>query len=217
MNFEVQTFIRKWVSSCARCRSLRGPIHIYCEYCWLRLFEIQNAVNDFQQRDYPFLVYALFTWQDELDQLIRPLVYALKGGVIVEPWMKFAQDFLFFRSQIGNLLPQVIVIPPQKKRLDHAYYWGKALADSIGCELLLCLAETNNTRKQKLLSRESRQKKEFELEGDFKKDHFRELRIAFVDDTITTGSTAAAAFQALEGPCQFEVWTLVAKPRFGTA
>lgn len=35
----------------------------------------------------------------------------------------------------------------------------------------------------------------------------------FADDVITTGSTAIAAYMALGDPSDFEVWTMVNRPR----
>jgi predicted amidophosphoribosyltransferase len=37
--------------------------------------------------------------------------------------------------------------------------------------------------------------------------------IVFVDDVITSGATAMAAYMALEDPSRFEVWTLANRPK----
>ncbi len=208
--------MREWISVCARCRSFRGPIRIYCEDCWLRIFDFQNSQNELCQSNYPFKVYSLFTWHDEYDHLIRPLIYALKGGQICDPWIHLASKFLFLRNQTSLNSAEIIVTPPQEKNGDHAFFWAKALVNQIGAELHLCLAEEKRAEKQKSLSRARRHKREYVLKESYPVEPYQSKRVVFVDDTITSGGTAQAAFNALECPAQFEVWTLVARPRFGT-
>ncbi len=200
--------LREWISVCARCKSLHSPICIFCEECWKRLFEIQNL--NLLQPHYSFPVYSLFIWLDENDHLIRPLIYALKGGIIQKPWSVFAVDFLFLREQTdANAL---LVLPPSGNKRDHAFCWARALALQMKAEMIDVFALEGHTVFQKSLSRQERQNRKFILKEEIDRDR----TFIFVDDTITSGGTAQAAFEALDCPDRFEVWTLVSKPRRGT-
>jgi predicted amidophosphoribosyltransferase len=212
MNFWTQ--LRSWISACARCRSLRPPIHIFCEECWEILNEIENTENDLRQAHYSFAVYSLYTWSDEFDFMIRPLIYALKGGVIHEPWVLFATRFLYLRSQLGLdwTSNSQIVIAPRKNKKDHAFYWARSLSEQSQIQVLDCLQSEGPLVRQKSLSFAKRQDRSFVSRG---LERHPETKFIFVDDTITSGGTAQAVFEAIGCPQDFEVWTLVSKPRFG--
>lgn len=201
--------LREWISACARCKSLRSPICIFCKDCWERLFEIQN--RDLLQPFYSFPVYSLFTWSDENDHLIRPLIYALKSGLIQRPWLDFANDFLFLRGSIQNDI--LLALPPRKNKRDHAFYWAEALSNQMQSEIFDALKVEGEAVFQKSLSLRERQKRKFIVNDGA--EFNSKLSVIFVDDTITSGGTAQAVFEALDCPERFEVWTLVSKPRRG--
>ena len=220
----IRSFIREYLSACAKCRSLRGPIRIFCEDCWVLALEFRNTASELRQKNYPFEIYSLYTWHDEFDSVVRPLIYALKDGLIKEPWTRLAQELVFQRSLLEFDLPDWIVIPPRKRQRDHAWNWAKAISDLLLVEILDCLLpQEDSLATQKSLSILGRKERKMQLkDSDFLLSHQLEReslkgkRILFVDDTITSGATAQAAFLALGSPPCFEVWTLVARPKHGT-
>jgi predicted amidophosphoribosyltransferase len=205
----IQDFIREHLSACARCRSLRGPIQIFCELCWELATDFRNDERSLRQSGYPFKVYSLYTWHDQFDSVIRPLIYALKGGCIQKPWPFLAQELIYRRSLIAWIAADAIVLPPRQNKLDHAWYWAKAIGDFLKVPILDCLE--SEARTQKRLSLSLRKNRQMNRTGE----DVRGLKLIFVDDTITSGATALAAFTALGAPERFEVWTLVARPRHG--
>lgn len=205
----IRDFIREHLSACARCRSLRAPIQIFCQSCWQLAREFRNDEQSLLQRAYPLRVYSLYTWYDQFDSVIRPLIYALKAGIIQKPWQHFAQDLIFKRNQLGFIVAEVVVLPPRQNKFDHAWYWANAIADFLKVPVLDCLESEDRT--QKSLSLALRQNREMNRIGP----DVSHLKMIFVDDTITSGATALAAYAALGSPEHFEVWTLVARPRHG--
>ena len=208
--------IREWISACAKCRSFHGPICVFCKECWRALFDLKNSQCDLKQVNYPFKVYSLFTWYDEYDKFIRPLVYSLKGGLIYEPWEWLANWFLFARQLEEFSEDLVLITPPQKTRRDHALLWAQAFSCQLRAPILSCLEEGTSTGQQKSLTRFGRFSREYLLKGDFSIESFQNKKVVLVDDTITSGGTAQAVFIAIGEPSSFEVWTLASRPRHGT-
>ncbi len=106
-----------------------------------------------------------------------------------------------------------MVLPPRKKKEDHAYWWAQALSSWSLASVVDCLEFDGNQKSQKLKSLKERQERKFVRRDEY---DFENAKVIFVDDTITSGGTAQAAFEALNYPDDFEVWTLVSRPQFGT-
>jgi predicted amidophosphoribosyltransferase len=87
----------------------------------------------------------------------------------------------------------------------HAERWGQALGDVLSCEHK-CLLEPEGRALQKKLSLSHRGAKKFSLIEDFSCEP--DERVVFVDDVVTSGNTAWAAFEALGQPPGFEGWSL---------
>jgi predicted amidophosphoribosyltransferase len=205
----IRDFIREHLSACARCRSLRGPIQLFCRSCWELAGEFRNDERSLQQTAYALKVYSLYTWYDQFDSVIRPLIYGLKGGLIQKPWEHFAQDLIFKRNLLGRNAAEAIVLPPRQNKRDHAWFWAKAIGEFLNIPVLDCLESEDRT--QKRLSLNLRKNRQMNRIGP----DINQLKLIFVDDTITSGATARAAYEALGSPENFEVWTLVARPRHG--
>ncbi len=203
--------MREHLRACAKCRSLKAPIEIFCRDCQELAVEFRNSERDLLQEAYPFEVYSLYTWYDEVDSIVRPLIYALKGGLIQRPWTDFAEDLVFRRSLIGFHLPEQIVLPPRKNARDHAWYWAKALGHLLRVPIADFLVSDDIQSSQKQLNIQRRKERQMHWRGE----DLSQKNLLFVDDAITSGATAQAAHLALGSPTNFEVWTLVARPRHG--
>lgn len=63
---------------------------------------------------------------------------------------------------------------------------------------------------QKRKSAKDRFRRQFKLKPGIR---VKGARIVFVDDLITSGATALAAYRALNSPVDFEVWTIARRPK----
>ncbi|MGZ3743352.1 MAG: ComF family protein [Pseudobdellovibrionaceae bacterium] len=106
----------------------------------------------------------------------------------------------------------IIPSPSKTKSPDHAQLFAHALVRKGGGELYNCLLRKDPINQQKNKSRRQRQKVTFVWSENFTKQEFIKVssgkRIIFVDDVVTTGSTARAAWISLGKPRDFAVWAL---------
>jgi predicted amidophosphoribosyltransferase len=79
-------------------------------------------------------------------------------------------------------------------------------------KVLCCLARDKSSQSQKKKSRTQRFKVSLEWAENFTPTDFRNQSagktLVFVDDVLTTGATARAAWKTLGKPRDFAVWTL---------
>ncbi len=169
---------------------------------------ICQSMLPFEQRecfDYIVPVYSLFDWNKKNDQPLRYLISKLKGGAQTSMFERFALEFLKF----GPFLPQeAVLIPAPAATLDHAFTFAHAVAGVTGIAIWPLL-EKQSSSVQKTKSRQDRLRLKLKPNPfEFKKFQAQEPRVIFIDDVITSGATAQAAFYALNSPACFEVWTI---------
>lgn len=199
-------------ANCGRGIFLRtSSINLYCSLCWSTLF---TQTKFSQSPDYPFKVFSLFVWSNFSSQ-VENLIYSLKGGGLPEAFQSLAEEFVLrtpFCEQPTILVTPPSLRPPDK---DHAWAWGKALSNVLGCRLVCPFLwpfefATSDFKSQKQLSKSERFERQFKLKEGI---DYSGVRIVFVDDLITSGATALAAHQALKSPVNFEVWTIARRPK----
>lgn len=205
-----------WLRACGACGSAFGPVDFFCAPCWQRLHRSANRGARLRLPLEDFPTFALWTWTPEMDPFLRPLIYALKGGwggAIVD---SLAEDMAFARGTIP-LRPNVfrVTAPPRGESTgpNHAEILARAFAGSLRSEywggLVPLRTEGSEPSAQKRKTAEARRKRQYradELETD------SDEAWVFVDDVVTTGATARAAFEALGQPARFEVWALAWRP-----
>lgn len=209
----------RWLRSCVYCSYFVPPVDGFCESCW-ELFEVErNRSVDLKRSGYPFPVYSLLTWTDDREPLVRAVVDVQKMGRAPYFSRLLAQIFTVERVALNpQPLHGLFIHPPsQQNKWDHSavlrenflHFWkGFRRAD--------CLERNSNviSHQQKDLSSFERSKLRFSLSQTPLPRN--KGRIVFVDDIITTGSTAMAAYLAMGEPKDFEVWTLVHRPKLAT-
>lgn len=228
--------IWRFFRSCASCGFPAWPvphsslttISLFCTHCEEALASIQNRGEKLQQAGYPFEVSALFCWTPLTDPLVRPLLYALKGGWQVAAMREFARRLSFENSSKTKGQRLLFVHPPARagrSRFDHAALLAHCLAHEWNGRVWQGLVRPHSRLSlfqhlrvaiqsrdgQKHQTRRERAQLRFEGTMGCPLEEFD--RIIFVDDVITTGATAMAAYMALGDPESFEVWALAARPQ----
>ena len=155
-------------------------------------------------------VSTLYSWVSGESDLLSYWLLSLKGGGRRKTWKWAAYKMLAGKFQELPAHCVVVPAPPTKKgQKDHAYEWGKALAELIGADFAPCLekAHPKSQKKASVMDRENMSLQLIENYSGLERVTKGTLWI-FADDILTTGSTARAARKALGFPPHFETWVL---------
>ncbi len=195
--------ILRWLKSCPLCFSLVGPVDGCCSRC-LRALLVNCGPELHVVSGLPFAVRSLLVWTDDWDQ-VGGLVKSLKGPWSRRAYAKLAEEFLRRANQrysgIGFVVP-----PSRNGRADHAHAFAEGFSTITGVKVESPFERVvDGTQKER--DRVERFKLEYRLKSRPKAEAF-----IFVDDLLTTGSTASAAWRALGKPKCFSAWTLACRP-----
>jgi predicted amidophosphoribosyltransferase len=211
----------RWLRSCAICRGFLPPIDLICNKCWRNLESGFNFGPGSKQNGYPFSVHSLLTWTEDLEYDVRRLINGLKGGYAPLATRRLAERLAFERKwSVDEGLPVFVYPPSSTGGPDHASVLATELSSLWG-GFPLGLAWTDDPVRASSGASGFGQKGRTALERSQRR--FEDLDLAsftqpstrwvFVDDVITTGSTAMAAYMALGSPERFEAWTLACRPK----
>ncbi len=184
-----------------------------------------------------FTCCALFSWEPRQSDFLSAILLAIKGENHERLWQyfseKFTQSFAVEELtqmrveaeeetnniQQGRTFPflafqrrKIVLIPcPSKgKRPDHAYFFAHYLSKCLGGELRPLIHHPNGfLNKTSQRNKEKKDRKSIKFERTAYEEPDKENTIfVFVDDILTTGSTAIAAYKALGCPRHFQAWVL---------
>ena len=212
--------IINWILSCFQhcciCSSPTFQISHLCNKCQSSVGSIiaeSYLTNNYLSDDCRgFLLISLGSYRNII---FRKWIMALKGGdnkkdfkLVVFQLIKKRQTY----DKIFLKFPVLIVPAPSRvfKRRDHSSCLAEALSLITGWELANILVyddfDQSAQKTKGALERENRKfKASMPITG------FNGTLI-FVDDVVTTGSTAVAAWNALGKPRNFEVWCIAHQP-----
>jgi predicted amidophosphoribosyltransferase len=201
---------------------------VFCTICWEQSLRWLNQAGELLQEPPPSLqtsaieVWSLFSWSLLNDSDLRPLIYALKGGGLEPVFLKLAEHFSFERGLErlqAHYQDAVLVMPPSsvsgraRAQNDHAWQWAHALGQIWQIPVWDGFAATGPSKSQKQQSLMERQKRELVATEPLP----QQKQIIFVDDVITSGATAFAAWKALLSPKHFQVWTIASRPKLAAS
>lgn len=202
----------KYIRACAVCNSYFPPTDWLCSLCWKAVEREYLYSEDSYRVEKNFSHLRLMDWAEDNHHLIKFFISSLKQGgpdfLFKRLGLEMFSRFVHFDLWDKKSSPIFIPAPPHKKsQKDHAFQLAEALNFYFGGELKNTLARKNK-KSQKLKSR--RQRGDIQMQSQ---ESFCQYNrpIVFVDDVLTTGSTARSAFQALNQPKHFFVFTLAWK------
>lgn len=149
-------------------------------------------------------VYPLLTWSPGASDTLSKLVLEMKT-IDRKVWFEYAKNFIVVWSDIITTENVVLISHKSLSGNRHAHNWGESLSQLLNRPHIECLSLQEPNKKQKELSSEERAHRRMETNVDFSWEAGR--RYIFVDDVVTTGSTALAAYRALGRPKNFQVWS----------
>ncbi len=206
--------------ACLNCGSWMNLRIFFCEQCHTRCLQQFNleypatikiqATDRYLQskknRSNQIKVKSLFRWPPGKSDVLSSLVLQMKEENQIA-WLVWAQEFILKWESTINLKETILISSESVSGKTHAQNWGLSLSQKLGYPHICPLRPRFRTKSQKSSSRLERTQREMELCVDF--STLQSKRIIFVDDIVTTGQTALAAYYALNKPRNFEVWSLI--------
>lgn len=195
---------------CPHCGSFFPRNSLFCYPCEKDLLHRcrskENNQIYFQKKAIPII--SLFDWIPNESRKLSLLITLLKNG---QP----ESAFKFYSRMLANELikynlPDAVIVPAPAKNpelKDHAFVLAKSLSEQLQLPMKSILLRPEGHAEQKELGRSERFKKELLNPEKFSTSK----TLIFIDDVVTTGATAVAAYKALSRPQSFLVCCLASR------
>jgi hypothetical protein len=197
------------IRTCLNCGCWFGVNRFLCASCFDVLMESFGGPRiDLHGQ---FCAQSLLHWRPGESDMISALAYQMKTEGL-EGWRFWAEVFVRQMRTTHQRAPfktENLILTSSESLTGnlHAQNWGSALSCVLGVEHRCLLRPIKSSILQKKVGIPGRKLRAFECleEISFSKNQ----RVIFVDDIVTTGYTALAAYKALGQPRRFEVWSLL--------
>ncbi len=188
------------------------PTDWLCSMCWKALEREYLSSDNSYRAEKTLPHFHLLSWHEDNRQLLKFFIDSLKQGgpdfIFKRLGLEMFSRFMSFDLWNKKTSPVFAPAPSKSKiKRDHAFMLAQALSFYFGGELRNCLKRAPGALSQKRKSRRDRAFTQMSCEGAPPGNR----PVVFVDDVLTTGSTARAAFQALSRPQSFFIFTLAWK------
>lgn len=215
---KIQETYSLWFRNCCVCGISQPPIRWLCSYCWRQLRSYYLPAKDIIRTQEQFAHIRLFDWNSENDFFIRLFLNSLKKGAPDFIFDEIGRELLHRIIQIQPLEKNTVLIPapasPKNSIKDHAFCFTASLAriSNIPIKNSLLRLFFYEEIQQKQKTRLARQNLHFQIMEEAEKPVTKDINPSqhciFVDDILTTGATATAAWKALGKPRHFKILTL---------
>lgn len=208
-------YIHKWGRNCLQCGSFRAGDSLFCQSCERKLIQsAQSKAMTWPVREGFINGLCYFTWIPNKNRPLSLLIEGLKGGRLKKAWQFWATQLVTsFPTDFPTLLQaefqNPVIVPgprPKTQDCDHALVFAQSLGNLTGWKIKDCL-QKESAQSQKGLGKLERQLIELSSSEIFSDDQ----AVIFVDDVVTTGATAKAAYLALGKPKKFFVLALACR------
>ncbi len=215
-------FLRSlFLAPCRLCFSPFGDGRELCGICEGLLRSRISSRTKVKKEIEGLRVFSLFEW-NQSDWLLYEFLHSLKNSKDLSLFLPWARELLLKMDLAGlkKRRPILLVPAPPKVagQMDHAGSWALALAQLLKADIFWGLQRPFQEGKgQRLKARSERQKLRLGLRGQEALSCQNYKAVWFVDDVVTTGSTAKAAYRALGGVARgrFSVISLAYRPPCG--
>ncbi len=203
-------WIHRWLRCCLHCGAGPAGDSLFCGICENFLWQAHPENHHFstEKSDLPGI--ALFEWHPDQDRRLSKLMLQLKGGRLQTSFDRYAEKFVS-RMPAIDCLNSILVPCPGKSRRLHSQALARAFSQILDIPIF-DLLEKNSQKAQKGRTKRDREKTKFTLKAPIPS----RKHVIFIDDIVTSGSTAHAAAQALKSTPGFQVWCLARRRQLAT-
>lgn len=221
--------IVSWFRHCAVCGSSLPPIQWICPSCFQQLKSYYLKPKYMLRLQSQFHHCRLADWTAENDFFIRRLLYSLKGKEGSPLFQLLAREFctrihhlssIFIENNSAALVPcppsqvhsflRVFKSSPAVQK-DHSWYWCQSLHYWTGYPVYPVLKAFPRRKAQKRKTLLERKPQLFMINESQQTP--QNQTIVFTDDIVTSGATAQSAYQTLNCPKSFMIWSLFWRKR----